>query len=314
MNDEDMPRDIYGTQTDIMMDRGAVVSRMNMGRLYQLYFCAASRHVQHMLHNWIALERTYLPTSNTEAIPVEGRPAIRELSTYSDAVIDTAYTIILSFTYAFRTEHYEKYSLIVDRASKEVILKDCLENEVYFYCRISARRRLYQIAYGIESSVLKPIRGPVTFIMNGKRHTTKKPVRVAPQYTIVLGKTADNFLSTASARTNHYGVGVGIPSSQKHMTPHKDVPVKIVSETEGRLYVSYAHPMFIAEILARANKDENKYMYDKILHSIRPTNIDMLIDRTVMPYGNNTPLQITESVFKCVGTVLKYVPDNTPIR
>ena len=140
--------------------------------------------------------------------------------------------------------------------------------------------------------------------------TSKKKIRIAPQYTILLAKTADNFLSCASAKTNHFGLPISAGNSQRNRLGWRNSPVRILSETEGRLYRAYANPVVMAELKDRATSlDTHTVMCKNILDLDKPTNVDVLIDRDKHPYGTDTVMSVIDGVFNAAGVKIDYVRD-----
>jgi hypothetical protein len=138
---------------------------------------------------------------------------------------------------------------------------------------------------------------------------------IAPMYFILLAKTADNYLSTSSAKTNHYGLPIGVSNKARNLMPFRNNPVKILSETETRLYVSYASRLALIELKDRGNSIKtHRHIYHNVLTAAHPTNIERVVDRSVCPYGNDSSLEIVDNIFKASGIQIDYVHDKDKIH
>lgn len=149
-----------------------------------------------------------------------------------------------------------------------------------------------------------------------ERKKLKTPIRIAPLYIIALNKTPQHMLAVPAAKTNHYGIAVSSGgNTDKDRLPIKFSPVKSLSETEVRMYTAYgASLVFIAELKHLANSPITlKAIYWKLLSAPQPTNIKLLIDRNVIPYGDDAAMTFVEKLLKPAGISMKYVPDREKI-
>lgn len=310
-----MPIDIYGNRADIITEASSVASRMNAGRIYEIYFNAMSRHAKAMVINWLAFERTHEPKVNTDALPIPNTPKLKPLENYSDEVINAAFSIIVDLLSIIGTEQYYAYRDVKDRERIELLINDVIEEELYLYYKISSNKKPYQIVRDVMQTPYRPIRSKVYFEQDGKIKMSHDDVRIAPLYTILLGKTADNFLSAASAKTNHYGVPIGIGNKAKNQLPWRNVPVKIISETESRLYIAYVSRLGMAELKDRGNSiSTHAEIYKNILSADKPANINRVVDRKKVPYGSDAAMQLIDSIFSSCGISIEYVHDHKKLH
>lgn len=275
-------------RADIVMDPGSIISRMNPGRLYEQYFNGSSRRCQFLLRKAM------------------NYPKLK--SKYTKEEIDTGWNILLDFLSIFETEQIEEYRKLTDVKDKMEVLLDCLEREVFIYYKLSSKKETYRIVADLENSPYAPVKGKAHMIENGVIKTSKKDVMIAPVYTILLAKTADAFLSVASANINHYNIPVKVSSnSDKH---YKNSGTKILSETETRLFVSYAGREFLAEIKDRCTSIEShKYMYLTILNADQPSNMEVFIHRDKCPFGGDKSVELLENIFNAGGIKIEFVDE-----
>ena len=147
------------------------------------------------------------------------------------------------------------------------------------------------------------------FEYSGEVHETA-PILIAPLYIILLNKTADNFLSTASAKLNHFNVPCSISKADKAVTPWRDSPTKTWSEVETRIMASYGSRKAISEFMNRASDiNAHRHLYTNLLTSSKPTSIKTIIDRNIVPYGGEAALKLINSIFNCSGIAMEYVEE-----
>ena len=253
---------------DIVMDPAAVVSRMNISRLYEQYFNGASRKCQELMR----LCKT----------PEEQFEILLEFLGY----------INLS-----QMRWYESVSV----EKRNEILNECLNKEVYVMYRLSSEDRPYEIVSILEQSKFKPDRVPLNIPTYNGTITTDNLFTIAPVYTLLLSKTPDSFLSVASARVNHFGFPIGVSSTIRDGIPYRNSPTKVLSETEVRLYRAYVSDKAIVELKDRANNpDTHEQIYYNILDAKMPTNIEHVIDRS-NGYNESVAMKLTNSIFNTFG-------------
>ena len=287
-----MPYNKYG-RADAIMNSGSIISRMNLGRNYIQYFSGVSRQCQRVLREM------------ADGEPVENLDPKR---------IEKMYTHLMGLLGKFNTKQFDMYARATEEEKIE-ILKECVEDEVQILYHVDNEKTAYQIVMDIEKDgkLYAPPRDnvviPVINKLTGKykETTTKQPMLIAPLYTIVICKTADNMLFCNSPYLNNFTFPISVAASNRDDLPYRNNPVKTVSETEGRLYRAYADPEFIAELKDRASQDTHKVEYDTILRSKKPTNIDVSIDRDKIQFGNDSSLKLFRSILKAMGMDYEYV-------
>lgn len=285
-----MPIDKDGNIADVIMDPSSIISRMNAGRLYEQYFNGMSRKCQKLVRESVNY---------------------KYIDQCTDDEINNAYNIILGLLELLDTEQYKTYKSVKDINVKKDIVNEALTKEVYLLYKVSSDKLPYQITKDSINTIYQPTIDKVKYNRYGKTIVTKDSVLIAPIYTMILSKTADNFLSNASAKTNHFGMPIGVGSANRHKLPWRNSPVKTLSETESRLYVSYVSRKALAELKDRGVSSEtHKHVYKNVLEAPIPTNIDHVVDRSVVPYGQDSGLGLINNIFNSGGISIEYVPEN----
>lgn len=282
--DEYMPHDELGRRFDMIMDPTSIISRMNLGRLYEQYFNAASR---------------------------VARDKVRAILKNNPKDKDKAWKTVLSFLKIIGTEQYDFYSKATPE-ERDIVLQDIMERELYVYYHVGASKPAYIIIHELESSEFRPLKSPcVLKDSKGRIRKTKMNILGGPIYHMVLSKMPSDFLSAVSSSLlNHFGFPIGPSSSRKFNFPIKPNPVRVVSETEFRCYLAYGGPELIGEIKSRANSiPDHKELYKNILESKNNGFVEELIDRNKHPFGTDSVINILDSIFKTMGFKQVYVDD-----
>lgn len=291
---EDMPYTMINGEkvfADVVMDPSSLVSRMNVGRIYEHYFNAMSRKTQYEIRKAMG--------------------GIKSIDQYKVSELEAGWNILMGLLELIGTEQFIEYNKIKDIEVKKHILEECINKEVYIIYRVSSKKRPYQIVMDSRGTIYQP---EVTKVHingeNGKVFTTKDDIMIAPIYTILLSKTSDSFLSVAGAKLNHFGFPIGVGSATRNYTPWRSSPTKILSETETRLYTSYVSRTAIAELKNRANNiDTHMAIYNNILNADTPTNIESVYDREKYGYEDDSAMELINNIFNCAGIEIKYIPE-----
>lgn len=291
--DSEMIKDpLTGKPVDVIGDPTSTVSRMNLARLYNQYLAGASRKVKHDLIGMLG----------GHDIPVT-----ELVDSASDKAIKEAYTYLVNYLKIYENEQYFGYVKVTDLRSMREILHEAVTEEVYVYFRVGNKKKSYQIVSELRDTVYSPILTPIDIPTSQGMKKTKEPILIAPLYMIVLNKSAENFLSTASSFVNHYGVPVSLSKSMRSNVPWKNSGTKVFGETEIRLISGYGGRKAIAELKDRAaNQDTHKELYKNLLTADVPTNIDVIIDRDKFSYGGDSALKLVESIFNASGIDIAY--------
>lgn len=301
--DEDMPVDEDGVRAHVIVDSGSTVSRLNIGRLYERYFNAASRKVKMLITNEIKR------VSGKEEIVKE------DIYNLTKEQIETIFKdYCLAFAKILDNNQYRVFREATFEEKRDLII-DTVEREFFIYFRVDNEKRAYEVVVDIEESKFKPTFGPVTYKIDGEEFTTKNRIMIAPLYTIFLNKIADGLLSTSSSKLNHFGLPIGVTNVDKNRLPWRNSPVRFVGETEGRLYGSYGGRKMLAELIDRgASTETHSLVYESILNAKMPTNIKNVVDRKITPYGEHKSLELLNVLFASVGMSIEYEKDKNRFR
>jgi putative transposon-encoded protein len=170
-------------------------------------------------------------------------------------------------------------------------------------------------AYGPEMAArlreeFKTVYGPVTYIGNsGKVRKTKNKVRIGSMYIIILEKTGDDWTAVSSGKFQNFGVLAPITSRDKYTSPTRNQAIRAFGDAEVRILITSIGPLSTAEIMDRNNNiPTHREICRSILMSMRPSHIDVAVDRNKHPLGNARPLQLVKHLAQCGGFEFQYTP------
>lgn len=290
---EHMPVDMDGNRADIVMDPNATVSRMNPGRLYEQYINGAARDLVKRLNKKV----------NKDMI-----------NSLDNETIENIFNEIVSFYHVVSDRMYKWFTNNFNFEQKKDHIKYVLNNGIYLYMPPENERELMDVVRELETSGKFPqTYGPVTYVGNsGRTVTTKKPVRIASTYIILLEKTGDDWTSVSSGILQCFGILATVPRSMRYNKPYRTQAIRAIGESEGRIYASYAGPQVTADIFDRNNSViSHESVVDSILKADKPTNIDCAVKRDIIPFGNSRPIQIVKHLGQCAGW--RFVYKKSPI-
>lgn len=266
--DNEMPYQIINGKkviADIVMDPTSLIGRMNVGRLYEQYYTFISRALKYQMESAPESEYIKLADIYLNLIKITGKE-IPNLS------------------------NQDKINLV----------KDCIDNEVFFYIPLSNEKSNIDIYKEMEDYYGKFINKSPIYLKVNEDMKEINTGYISPLYTIVLGKLPE-FSACNTSNVNLYG----FPTANKKYKfdkPYKNSPFKALSETETRLYGSYLGKEGLIEIKDRSSSPKTiKHMVNNILNANNPTNINVIVDRDKIPYGKDISTVIIKSLFNTMG-------------
>lgn len=297
MKDEDMPVDQYGNRADVIMDSGATISRMNLGRLYEHYYSHLSTYNRSVLIQMLGVD------------PSSGEDEIYDhiMSLWSDKINQT-WEWLLGLFQLVSEKQFTYFSKITALEDRVEYLSSVCKKALILYYPIGNHDEPVLAIKTIEASPYKPPKGPVTYTNDhGERITTVEDVRIAPMYVLILEKIADKWLSAASAKIQMHGLPISVSKKEKHRHPWNYTPVRIMGESECRLMLAYTGRRGLAEVIDRSGSVlTHKHVYRGILDSPQPGNIQNLVNRHQIPYGGNKALEMFKHISTCAGWEATY--------
>lgn len=311
---EDMPVDENGVRAEIVMDGNSTNSRMNLGRVYEQYFNAASAHVSAEVRRILGLEPN-MPGLQTK---------LQQMEATNRGAMDAAWDLILGYLKIMSPDRmWPYYALGEVMTSQRGLLKNTFPRTSFMESVINGvdgfplywppenERELSQAVRMIQADPrYRPLHGPVTYRgYSGQIRKTKAKVRIGSVYIIMLEKIADDWTAVSSSKRQHFGVISQITSWDKNSTPQRVQAIRAWGESEVRISVSFPGPRVTADILDRNNNPmTSRHLIQNLLQAEFPTNIEKIVDRKKVPYGGNKPLQLVKHMALCGGWAFEFAP------
>lgn len=322
--DHKMPITENGIRAEMIMDPSSLPSRLNVGREYEKHLNTISRrcreHIVAYLNNKTvdAYIQDYESLYNNDILFEKDLLKARNM-VLTDQQVHDVFAIITELTSYLDNEQYHIYSRCSDLEEQREVCEDAIHNEVFIYNKVSPEKPIYKVFAEIEHSKFKPHTSNILIpkmdedmesLDDKYEITNDDSINIGPLYVMLLGKTPDKFLSSASPSTNHYQLPITASSKDKLKKPWSNSATKTMGETEIRLYTLFTSVKAVAEMKDRGNSlPTHKEVYTKFLTADKPTNIDSAIDRNKTPFGNDSALRMFNDVFNCAGVALASVPD-----
>ena len=299
--DEHMFVDEDGNMADVICDPSGTANRMNPSRSYAHYWAAAARDARKELCRRLNIEPG---TKIKNSVGLLNKLSREELKFHLEYVLK-----LQSMVYPKIWEWYERGDIGYDPVD---YLSTVIQEKITILSPNENDKEIIKTVQDIENSEYRPVYGPVSYVGNsGRKVVTKKPIRVAPMYIMVLEKDGSDWNSCAIAKRNHSGVPSQIRKDMKHLKPVRDNAARLFGESEVRVIASYCGGEVITELIDRSNSYASTMsVCDSILTSNQPTNIYRAVDREKVPLGLSSPLEFIRSTIMCAGFRFKYVPDS----
>ena len=286
--DHCMPVDSLGNRADIITDDTSTISRMNLGRAYQLYLGSVSRDNRQRLINYF--------------IQKYGNNYLQELLV--GRTEDTTYIRdFLSGLYAYINSDMVEF---INSLNQEELLNHgykVITEQLEFYYPPDNDHNIVDVIDDIEKSVYKPHIGKVSYVDElGNSVTTEDDVRVGQLYIMMIEKIANDYSGVSSARVNNFGFPVKGTNLDKFKYPQSLTPTKTLGETEVRILRSFAPPEMVADMIdITLNPTSHKLLIKNILESDKAFDVDFNIDRSKVDYGQTKSLMILKHIFNACG-------------
>jgi DNA-directed RNA polymerase beta subunit len=292
--DHMMPIDANGIRSEIMIVSNSNMHRMNMGN-------PAEGYVGSAIH---ILDKRFKSVANRTKGTLKDRVStnFKELD-----------RLFLGFLHLVNPQKV-KFMLGATEQQRASLYASLLKTHLSFPIPLDVKGEdgnvmsYDEIMQRIDASEFRVKSAPITYTLpDGTTGKTVKPSHMHMQYMFALNKIADDGLVVASARLNPLGLPVAPPTSQKDGDIINEKPTKI-SETETRFFASYCHPALLAEFRDRSLAMPTKYhIARKLLDVGVPTNIDVIVDRTQIKFGEDVVLKTLNGIVQSVGLTLKGV-------
>lgn len=318
---EDMPVDCYGRVADIAMASEARTNRMNSGGLHEHYYNDAIWHARRRLlemfkipfFEGISLRERKMFVQDRDRKADNLRDArIEWLKAQDRNVVMKAWDFIIGLyrrVAPFTAHVYDKHDTLPWNGVL-MNLATIIEDSVYLNMPPDYAPDYFGIAREVARYVgFKRDRVKYTGY-SGIQKTTKRSVRIAPMYWMLLEKTGDTWSAVSFAKVQQYGFLAQINQSDRYSDPGRPQPIKGAGETEFRIIVSTCGQRAAAEIGDRNNAHRTrKRIHRMLITHETPGNIPLTVDRVAIPFGGHRAVQILHHVIGVGGLALRYATE-----
>jgi hypothetical protein len=305
---EEMPIDSKGRRADFIVDAGSSLSRMNLGRDFEPYFNAAAEDDRDRIIEMLGIN----PKENQLSLQLtleemEQRQDPRMLSAWAHALEFLQVVSPMSMSPIFNSPTYP--------GSKAGYLQSIIKDGFQLWFPTDAQTDYVEAVAALEEM---PNHRPHYDVVHyrgysGRLTKTKNRFRISRQTMIILEKIGDDWMAVASGPRQHFGIPAPITNLTKYHKPTRVNFVKNLGETEKRILDAYIGPDATADLADRSNNpDTAKLVVEGIIRAAIPTNIPLLVDRNIYPYGGSKPLMLVKHMLSCSGTRYQYAPYRDP--
>jgi hypothetical protein len=301
VDDEDMPVDENGVVADIVADPNSRWNRVTAPSPIEVLIGAAARDLGKRIQEWFGYDR------NIQLTEEECEDVVMS-SGYAD-VVDRAYDELMEF-----------YKVVCPLQAKAMQDPEFLKkNPDHKYQHVISV--LHDHMYGLDMffppdnpvnipDVIRTIKErwppfitPVRFRgRDGKMKVTREPMLIGPSYYINLEKTAeDSWMAAGSAKYNVFGTTARLNNNDKYDVPGRHANPR-EGESEIRAMAAAVGGAALADYVDAGNNPiAQRYILNNIINHPTPTNIEEVLDRTVVPVGGHRPLAYVRHMFQCSG-------------
>ncbi len=293
-----MPVDKDGNRADIVTDGRSITNRSNLGRSYEHYINGSRRDTSRRLRQMYQLDRDTVSMQ-------DARNAVYSQPNLLPIVKD----YLGGFYNICSQSQFETFMNLNQEDLCEWIIYT-LHQGIYLLMPTNNPRDMMTMVKALEQYYPQTFSTVTYKTEEGKVEETIQKIRISSLYMLLLEKIADDGSSVASARMQHSGVLSPVTRSEKFAHPHRNSPTKTVGETENSIHACYVGRMGIAETMDRNNNPlAHRMMYGNILSSMKPTDIQVSVDRNVVPLGGSKAIQLFTHICMCMGFKPTYIPE-----
>lgn len=295
---EEMPVDEHGVSADVIMDPLSVWGRMNPGRILEMYNNAAGYDVRYKLSQYFDI-----PVGDKDAekkLEHVYRSDLNKFNAGMEYLIQYYEKVVPKQASWFRNGDYSKpftYHM------------SCVIREwpVLHFPPNNDREMIDAVEMMEATEDHRPHLGPVKYRdYAGNLVTTKRPIRIASLYFILLEKTGDDWTAVSSGKVQHFGVLAQVSGIDKYSTPTKHNPTRIMGEAEVRIMEACTDDELVAEQMDRNNNPvTHRHITEMLLSAPKPANIDRIVDRSVIPFGGMKALKMVKHLLEVGGIQFK---------
>lgn len=336
--DEDMPVDAWGNRAELIVAALSTMDRMNIGRPIEHEVNGSMEMLTEELRASMGAPSgipTEDPTVQYAMGKVREELARRGQTPKADVLgaevraringtVTEAYKELMNFYELASPKMREQFDSPEYQGGPDYHVQSVLRGGMYLWTPLDSPKPWIHLNYegelpdtvvnlggvvGDLAKVYPARRGPVWYRgRSGQESVTTSDVMIANTYMILLEKTGGDWSGVASARHQHYGLPAKLGKQDKYSLPSRANPVRIFGEAEVRLTTTATEGDFVSEMLEMSNSPAaHKNVVENILRAPKPTDIEVVLDRTKVPPGSNRSQVFIAHALKCAGIEFIYV-------
>lgn len=280
--DDRMPVDEMGNRAELIMDGDSTGKRMNVSRMYEHYIEASSRDTC-----------------------VKIKDHIEQGGSYAEA-----WDYLLGFYEIVSPVHHQHVLNVV--RSKDHIkahIDNVIRNGTYRFQPTNNPVKYNEVIRDLMN-YYPACRGPIEYVPSTRRVKTKSSVLIGGMYILLLEKTGFDWSGVSSAKLQHFGIPARLNTDDKYSAAGRHQPVRTMGESELRLLAAVCGGDICAELLDRNNNPAvHRNICENILSAEMPTNIELAVDRSIVPRGQGRVVTFVNHVLECGGIRFKRLED-----
>lgn len=294
-----MPVDEFGNIADVVIFGGSTMRRSNYGRIYEHGFGSAVRDLAQRLRVEADLPRHGTVDRNMIRSSVKANDPT--WINYAFNEMQDLWWIIAPTMHEVMSSHPDPKSFVHDAL---------VQGFIYVYVPIDDTTHLPTAMNELINSRFCPNYTPVTYTApSGEVVTTKDNVLIGPLYMILIEKIGDDWSSVASVKVQQFGLPSKLNNFDRSATPGRESAVRSLGESETRSYNCTVGPEATQELLDQTNNPlAHAEVVEQFLTQPQPSNIDKIVDRVKVPFGNSRPVSLFSHMLMTRGVEFVWAP------
>lgn len=297
---EQMPVDKHGVRADIIVDPVSAINRMIMG--------APIEHGINVITDIVV--RNIKEALGINLSSAHLKKEIKMMAEASDPRFENAWNHATDYyrdiapksmlPKAKTATQQDKATVITHAVKHNLGLYLPPENAVNFAEALNHLHNKHNTKY--ESVVYKNSKGNLI--------RSKDPTAIADTYMMILEKIGDDRSACSSVRFQVFGVPATISKHERYTAPFR-FQINKMGESEARPINCITRPSVHAELHDRNNNPKTAELcYRNIIRAQNPSQIEKLVDRSIVPFNYTMPMQILNHFTTCSGYEFVYKNDN----
>lgn len=302
--DENMPVDENGIVADIVVDPNSRWNRVTPASPIEMVISGAARDLGKRVQASFGFDL------NSQLTYEESESAV--YAPENRALVEAAFAELLEF---YKVVAPFTFDDLTDPAYHRI-------NPEYMYTHVTSVIADHMYGLDMEMPTNNPVHMPdvireiqkrwppfITPVRfrgrDGTMKVSREPMLIAPSYYINLEKTAeDSWMAASSTKCNVFGTTARLSNNDKYDSPGRHSSIR-VGESELRNEAAVCGGEAIADQKDASNNPiAHKFVLRRLMTHPTPTNIDEVLDRTIVPVGGHRPLAYMRNMFECSGKQL----------